>query len=197
MIDQTLVSRTQHRQALNMIQNKGKHSPLDLAWAFWMCSNFSFSNKIGGGIKYSNEFGSPVPRIMRNKKRAFTEKLVKRIENAQIECTDYIKILQSRNVKKAFHYIDPPYWGADQGHYKGWTEENLKELLDFLPQLNGKFLLSNYNSPILDEYIAVHGWQKKEIKIRLKAPRKKVNEKTEVLVWNYDTKGPDLFNNEY
>lgn len=195
LIDSTLISRTQHKNALKIIKNKKSHSNLNLAWAFWICSNFSYSNKIGGGIKYSNDQDTVVPMALRNKKKRFTEKLTKRIESAYIENEDALKILKSRNVKETFHYLDPPYPNADQGHYSGYTFDDLKLLLDFLQnECKGKFLLSNYNSDMLDAYIKRNGWYKKEITHKLKAPRKSGKVKTEVLVWNYNLENQQKLN---
>lgn len=187
LIEATLISRTQHLQALSMIRNKKYFSAVQLAWAFWVCSNFSYGNKIGGGIKYSNHQSTVVPEALRNKKKRFTDWLVNRLEDAYIECGDAIKVLKSRNVSNAFHYIDPPYFNADMGHYGGYTENNLIDLLQTCETLTGRFLLSNYNSEVLDCYITKNGWYKKEVTHRLKAPRKSGVAKVEVLVSNYST----------
>lgn len=184
-IDQSLISRTMHREALAIIRS-GKGSPLDRAWAFWMCTNFSYFCKLGGGIKYSNQQLTCVPEVLINKKREFTDLLVRRIEHAYIECGDALKVLRSRNVAGAFHYIDPPYIDSDQGHYDGYGRDDFGVLLDFLAgECKGRFLLSNYNSDILDEYVDRYGWFKREIVHRLKAPRKTGPVKCEVLVYNY------------
>jgi len=189
-IDVCLLSRTMHRKALSMIKNKAKHNDLDLAWAFWYCSNFSFACKIGGGIKYSNDQGQTPAKQLDVRKKQFSEQYMRRIENALIENDDAIKILRSRNVEQAFHYIDPPYFNADQGHYKGYTEDDYRQLLEFLEhEVKGKFLLSSYTSDILADYIARNGWEFKTITVRLQAPRKATNgnkSKTEILVRNYD-----------
>lgn len=184
LIDSTLMSRTIHREALAMLRN-GQGSNVERAWAFWFCSNFSYANKIGGGIKYSNDQSVSPPRVLKNKKKEFTELLLRRIENATIENNDALIILRSRNVSKAFHYIDPPYPGADQGHYKGYDFNEFEKLLQLLEVLKGKFILSNYPSPMLDDYTKRNGWYIKEVVTRLKAPRKKSPVKHELLVANY------------
>jgi len=103
-----------------------------------------------------------VPDTLAKRKSDFTENLVERIQHAYIENDDAIKILQSRNVKKAFHYLDPPYPNADQGHYKGYTFQDYDQLLYFLgTECKGKFLLSSYNSEMLDHNINIYGWHKK------------------------------------
>jgi len=57
-IESTLISRSIHSQALNLIRLHRHGLPIDsvqLAWAFWLCTNFAHMNKIGGGYKYANE----------------------------------------------------------------------------------------------------------------------------------------------
>jgi hypothetical protein len=78
---------------------------------------------------------------------------------------------------------------ADQGHYRGYTQLEYEALLNWCAtECKGKFLLSNYNSEILNDFIQANGWNKKEITIRLQAAntKYKLKEKTEVLVWNYN-----------
>jgi DNA adenine methylase len=185
LIEATLVSRTQHRQAIQIYKKPNLHGPLEKAWAFWFITNFSFANKPGGGIKYSNNQNTVVPEQMRNKKARFTEWLVHRIEDAHIENNTASFVLKSRNVSNAFHYIDPPYFNADMGPYPGFTENDLIDILDICKEIKGRFLLSNYNSEILDSYIEKYGWYKQEITKRMMAPKIRTKFKTEVLVSNY------------
>lgn len=52
-IESTLIGRSLHNEALNHIQSHKKGLKVDriqLAWAFWVCTNFAYSNKIGGGV---------------------------------------------------------------------------------------------------------------------------------------------------
>jgi DNA adenine methylase len=194
MIDSSLVSRSLHAEALSTIRIHGNGLQVDritLAWAFWLCTNFAFSNKLGGGYKYSNHQSTSVPKTMLKRKREFTEALVTRIENAYIENDDALNILDSRNVEKAFHYIDPPYPNADQGHYKGYTFTDYERLLNWCAtECKGKFLLSSYNTDMLDTFTKAHHWSKKEITIRIGGDRKmnaRLNRenRTEVLISNY------------
>ncbi len=193
LINSTCFSRSLHNKALIIVRNKNLFNDIDLAWAFWMCSNFSYGCKIGGGMKYSNEQSILPPQIMKNMKREFTEQLIVRIEETHIECKDAIEVLISRNVKKAFHYIDPPYANADQGHYHGFNFSDLDKVLQQCEQLEGKFLLSNYNSEMLDAYIGKNNWWKKEFQINNKGMRRNDKNKVEVLVANYVPAGKQTF----
>ena len=68
LIDISLISRTMHIQAMHIAQGKTPADNVTRAWAFWYTCNFSFSCKIGGGIKYANEKNTIVPVTLRNKK---------------------------------------------------------------------------------------------------------------------------------
>ncbi|TAN12333.1 MAG: DNA adenine methylase [Chitinophagaceae bacterium] len=192
-VDATLLCRSDKDLAKKIIRHKRKYNKVDLAWAAWFIFNFSYAGKLNGGLKYSNHPGTVVPEILKHKKERFTEHLVARIEHETIENRDAIGVLRSRNVSNAFHEIDPPYIGCDQGHYRGYTENNFIDLLEFLQnECTGKFMLHNYNSEILDDYVKRNGWNKKEIVHRLTAPRKSGSVKCEVIVYNYKLQ-PTLF----
>lgn len=203
MIERTLIGRDIHNEALNVVRAHKKGLKVDsvkLAWAFWVCTNFAFSNKIGGGYKYSNDMSVSVPDTLIKRKQQFTEALVTRIEHAYIENDDAIKIAKSRNTKKTFTYLDPPYPGTDQGHYSGkslpggnkFTFVEYEKLLTWCAEeCAGNFLLSGYNTEMLSSFIKANGWFKKEIthKVTPNHPTRFTTKKTktEVLVSNYDT----------
>jgi DNA adenine methylase len=187
-IDGSLISRTLHTEAKKITLGKTPCADdVKRAWAFWYACNFSFANKLGGGYKYSNDMHTSVTQTLAIKKREFTALLAARLENAYIENEDAIKVLRSRNVADAFHYLDPPYMGADQGHYKGYTETQFGDLLQFLEQeCKGAFLLSNYPSPLLEEFAQRNAWQIRQVDHSSKhGPHQRHQKKLETLVWNY------------
>ena len=94
----------------------------------------------------------------------------------------------SRDDNSSFSYVDPPYIGANQSHYSGYTEEDYQKLLTTLSKIKGKFLLSSYPSEILSIYSKNNGWHTKEIDMPLTASKvigKKRKRKTELLTANY------------
>lgn len=197
LIDASLVSKTQHALALKIINKKIQSTEIEKAWAFGYSCNVSWGNKPGGGVKYSNVQSITPALALKRKKERFTDTLVERIENAHIENRDALWVLNSRNVEKAFHYLDPPYINVDQGHYKGYSVPDFELLLNWsATKCKGKFLLSNYNSELLQKYIDKYGWNKKEVVKNLAKPRKSGERKIEVLVWNY-TINPNLFEQDF
>ena len=91
-----------------------------------------------------------------------------------------MKLIQSLDSPETFFYIDPPYVGAHQGHYGGYTQEHFNQLLDTLSRLQGKFILSSYPNDILDKYRKKYGWSINDIQVR-----KSGKAKVEALTYNY------------
>jgi DNA adenine methylase len=56
----------------------------------------------------------------------------------QVENNSAIKVINRCDDKETFIYADPPYIGSDQGHYKGYSEDDYRELLDALSKVKGK-----------------------------------------------------------
>ena len=93
---------------------------------------------------------------------------------------------------ETFFYIDPPYVGADQGHYGGYTQDDFGALLGALDSLKGKFLLGSYRNKSLTEHGKRNGWHTIELKMASamtsNKPGERKKEKTEVLTANYPIK---------
>ena len=121
-----------------------------------------------------------------NKKRQFTEALTERIERTQIDCQPALKVIKAFDSDESFFYLDPPYPGTNQGHYGGYTFDDIEELLNVLACLKGKFLLSNYPIEIIEKYSVKNGWHQRKFKMPLCASKKAVKPtKIEVLTANY------------
>jgi DNA adenine methylase len=182
----SMMSEAQHKKALKIYKNPADWDPLERAWAFWYVTNFSFANKPGGGWKFdAGTANSHAGRQVKRRRDQF--KYYKdRLSEVQISCRDAIRVINDRDSEDTFFYLDPPYPCSDQGHYKGYTEKDLKNLLFTITTIKGKFMLSNYMSDTLKCFIAAHKWQVKEYDMRLSAPRAKGQRKREILVMNYE-----------
>lgn len=181
-INATMHSRSQYKDALVIYQNSHLFTNVERAWAFWILTNQGFSTMIGSwGFDRTGKCISK----NNNKKMMLCDEMASRLENTTIECNDANRVLKLFDTEETFHYIDPPYINADQGHYSGYTEECFKKLLDTISALKGKFLLSSYPSTILTQYISKCGWYSYEISMQLCASNKKGAKKIEVLTSNY------------
>jgi len=118
------------------------------------------------------------------RKEAFTDVYSKRLERTSVFCREALDVIKKADHEDTFHYIDPPYFQADMGHYGGYTLEDFEKLLQLLTSIKGKFMLSSYPSEILSLYIKKQGWTA----IELDLPRTAGGgRKVEVLTMNYKT----------
>jgi DNA adenine methylase len=182
----TLHSRSLFNDARVIYGNPHMFSRIKRAWAVWVLSTQGFASKLDGSWGYDKQKATVSVKIQ-NKKDSFTEELAIRLQHVQIECTDALRIIRSRDEKVSFFYCDPPYYNSDCGHYDGYTIEDFEMLLKLLSTLNGRFLLSSYPSDVLNEYTAANGWHQKGFDQKVSVSRNKTNlkAKQEILTANY------------
>lgn len=187
-IKETLHSRETYRKALLIYDcpRLFADDPIIRAWAFYVCTNQWFLNRV-----WSRGFDKEKRSALniQNKVDMFGEDLMKRIRSTQIEQNDAYKVIQSRDREDAFIYADPPYIGTNQWHYGGYEKEHFIRDLEVLANIKGKFLLSNFPSPILDEFIKKYNRYVRAFDKSLSASHNRkgwtVRRKKEVLVANY------------
>lgn len=184
VVEGTLHSRATYKTAMAIYGMPHLFSELQQAWAFYVLTNQGFACMIG-----SWGFGKTKSKTLafKNKKLAFTTDLAYRLENAQIESNDALKVIKSRDTENTFFYLDPPYINTALGHYKGYTETDYINLLNTLEQIKGKFLLSGFDNDLLQKYTSKNAWYTKKVNLPKTANNKtgKVKRKIEVLTANY------------
>lgn len=186
----TLHSREQHDDAWVIYNKPHLHDEVRRAWAVWVLSCQSFSSKLNGSWGFDKTVATSNIKI-NNKRDQFTEELSLRLQNAQIECSDALYIIKSRDTSNTFYYCDPPYFNSDMGHYDGYSEQDFENLLILLSAIKGKFMLSSYPSPLLQKYIKQQGWYMWSKEMSLSTGLKKrgyVKRKIEVITTNYKVK---------
>lgn len=194
MIQNTLHSEAEHRRAKDIYYGRTQVSEIERACAFWIATNFSQSATVYGGWKWDKgASGSHSGIVARHKRERFVSEIRDRLKDVQIFSRDALKIIANMDSPETVFYLDPPYFNANMKHYSGYSEEDMECLLDMLARLKGKFILSNYNSGLLDRYITANGWYKQQIDIYCSIPHTvSVNRrKTEVLVTNFKSTSYD------
>lgn len=192
MVRISLHSRSLHNDATVIYNNPHMFNKLRRAWAVWVLAAQSFSSMLDGSWGYDKIKGTTSQKIS-NKRDAFTEDLAIRLQNVQIENTDALRIINSRDYKDAFIYCDPPYFNSDCGHYDGYSIDDFENLLKTLAKCHGKFLLSSYPSDILKRYAEENNWYTKKIEQKVSVANGTGNpgkKKIEVLTSNYDLANP-------
>ena len=182
----SLHSRDLHRKASVIYNNPDMFPEIKRAWAVWILSTQSFSSQLDSSFGFDLSKNSTTRKIINNRER-FTEDYAIRLQNVQLEASDALYVIKSRDTASSFFYCDPPYFNSDCGHYDGYSEQDFENLLKQLSSIKGKFLLSSYPSAILLKYAKDHGWNmwsvEKGVSINTKSGYLK--RKIEVLTANY------------
>jgi len=191
LIFSTLHSRRQHEHACIVYSYPELFDEVRRAWAVWVLASQSFSAMLDGSWGYDVSRDTTTRKIHNNKSE-FSFYFSRRLEHVQLESTDALKIITSRDSPTSFFYIDPPYYNSDLGHYKGYTKEDFIRLLEVLSALKGKFLLSSYPSDVLTDYTKANSWNTERfdqiVTVNIKSGKGKP--KTEVLTSNYVARPP-------
>ena len=183
LIETTLHSRDTYKEALIIYHAPYLFDELRRAWAFWVTTNMGFSRQIGS---WGYDRSGKMEKSIRRRKEEFIDIYSKRLAYVQVECNDAIQVIKSRDSEDAFFYIDPPYVGADQDHYGGYTQEHFDKLLITLTNIKGRFILSSYPNESLFSISNKNGWYIKKIDMHLSSSKKVGKRKIEVLTVNYN-----------
>lgn len=143
-IDLTPYSQSEHTRAKQWLKEPG-HTELELAWAYYVSIQMSFSNDLGCGWR-TGVMTRNQAATWSNKQQRLPEAM-ERLRSVHIACEDAIRFIQRWDSPQTLFYCDPPYPGANQGHYGGYTLEDWQRLCDALDNCQGSYILSNYDQP--------------------------------------------------
>lgn len=183
-IDKTLHSRDVHVHVGHILQYPHFFTPVQRAWAVWALCKMSFASMMDSSFGY--DFGGGMPKKLRNGKDDFTEHLCARLENVTIESRDALEVIKTYDRPDAFHFVDPPYVGSDCGHYEGrFDEQNLENLLQVLEAVKGKFMLTMFPFPVIEDYASRNGWVIHRVERTISASKVSRRKQEEWMVCNY------------
>lgn len=124
---------------------------------------YSFNNQIRFNSK--NEYNMPFGKNRSSFNPTLENKYIKFVnelhnKNINFFSKDFRELKINHLKENDFVYIDPPYYNSNAAYNEqnGWTEQDEKDLLNLLDQLNNKnikFALSNnfkYDNPFLNEW---------------------------------------------
>lgn len=192
LIQNTLHHEAEHRRAKQILQQgliteEGVTNVINFAWAFWVQTIMSFSNKLFAGFAFSDYRGQS--KTTGNFREQLNQLVYERIRYTEIFNRDAIELIKLKDGADTFFYFDPPYAESNCGHYED-KKEVYYRLLDVLPSLKSKWILSSYPSEQLSELRLKYGWNTKDMDMNLSVSGKhnQGKRKTECLTWNYNIK---------
>lgn len=106
-----------------------------------------------------------------------------------VENSDFEEVIKKYDSPKTYFYMDPPYWKTENYYSNHDFDVNdHKRLADVLNNIQGKFGLSYYDFPQLEEMYPKDkfNWEQKNFKKAAAAKKDGTqNEGTELLIMNY------------
>lgn len=123
---------------------------IEQAWAVWYMSLVCFSSIMGASFRVS-VVKSVIKTLVSRMGRISSQ--LDRTKRMVIHQQDAVKLIKRYDYPNVVIYADPPYPNADQKYACGdFSEDDLKRLCDALSDHSGKFVLSCYSNPTLDEF---------------------------------------------
>lgn len=99
-----------------------------------------------------------------------------------------LRVIARYDTPEDFHFVDPPYVGSNMGHYSNmFNDDNLRDLLELLSTLKGKFMLTMYPNKVIQSYVERYGWHIAKVERQIsacKAVSRRMQE--EWMVMNYE-----------
>jgi DNA adenine methylase len=142
-----LYSKAEYDRSVDILRHPAAgHNDLVRAWAYYVNIQQSFSNKLfaGWGRKIITTNSAETWQSGLNE----LPKLLEKLSITHIECTPALKCIDYWDSPQTLFYIDPPYPGAYQGHYGGYTADDWAELCIKLDSSEASYILSNYPQAI-------------------------------------------------
>ena len=184
MIDNLLHSRSAHDHAWYIYSNPEYFTELQIAWSVFVLSKQGYAGQLSASFGFDKQKGKH-PLRLANSKQLLSAELINLLENTTIECDDALAVIKRYDCVQAFFFVDPPYVGANMGHYTGmFNDQNLVELLNLLATIKGKFMLTMYPNDVIKSYADKHNWNITEIERVITASQKRRFQK-EWIIMNY------------
>jgi DNA adenine methylase len=142
LLQHTPHSQAMHAHARHIQNNPDKYTSTWRAWATIIQIRLSFANKMGGGWGVGTN-DSKKARMWANYLNMLPM-IMERFKYVYIACEDALRFIERWDTEHTIFYCDPPYPGADQGHYKGYTLDDHRNLCRVLDGIKGSYILSNY-----------------------------------------------------
>lgn len=151
----TLYSEEEHRIAKQLDCD----DEIEAARRYFVNVSQSFAKKLHGGwgrgVYKENSAATWVNRVAR------LPEYLERMHGVHIACDDALKVIKQWDSPQTFFYCDPPYPGTDCGHYKGYTVDDFRQLVEALETCDGSFILSNYAQA---DVTMPDDWERREFK---------------------------------
>lgn len=152
----TPYSREEYNRAHKILEDES--DPIEMARAFFIRANQSMFGKLTNSGWIVDTTGG---RNMITAWESYIERIplaIERLKMASLECRSALEVIDLWDSPQSLCYLDPPYVGTEQGHYKGFTQADLDIFIAKIEDGKGSFILSGYENPAYPK-----SWERHEI----------------------------------
>jgi len=121
--------------------------PLERAVAFFYCMRSCFAGRFGSGWAFTRKGPSRASRWA-NVPESLAS-IAERIRKLDIDHLDFRQCIKNRDAPDVFFFLDPPYLDVKQANKLAMTEQDHVDLADLLLSVQGKWLLTYGNHPLI------------------------------------------------
>ena len=164
LLELTPYARTEHRYCRKEMDNTD--DPIERARRFYTATRQNFradTTKGGWSHSLSTKGNSLAARSWVNNIDRLMD-CAKRLRGVQVECDTFDHIIQAYDAEDVLFYADPPYVPETRrsgGYRHEMTIEQHVQLLQLLTTCKGMVILSGYDCPLYQEYLA--DWRRIDI----------------------------------
>jgi len=151
-------SHRQYEEYLGLVRRGevSRLSTLEKAVVFYYLSRTSFSGKLGKGFRVVKYLSDNRARIYARKVASLVE-LSKYWLDVVVENRDFRDVIRLYDSEHTVFYCDPPYVSTEETpreHYRlGFTHRDMRDLLDALSKVRGRFVLKLQDDNLRLAYI--------------------------------------------
>ncbi len=142
----TPYSEAEYQRANNILKAPDQYSDREKAWAYYLNISQSFSHKLGAGWGYCKVHENKA--VTWRSQRHRIPQCLQRLDGVSICCDEALNVIGKFDSSETLFYLDPPYLGASQGHYEGYSLDDWQALCDALDSCQGSYVVSNYPQSI-------------------------------------------------
>ena len=144
LINGTAYCEQTYKDTIDICKGKKQATNAIRAWAFFVNINTSFSNQLNTGWR-RGIFSGNLSYYWYSRIKNLNNYL-NRMQGVFISNVDALQCIRQWDSPQTFFYLDPPYVGSNQGHYGGYTQDDLNNLIELLQNIDGSFILSGYDN---------------------------------------------------
>lgn len=146
-LDWSLYSQDEHR-----LSKDGGDS-----FSFFVNAKMSFSNQLGAG--FSTKIISQNSASMYFNSIEHLKLFRNRFKYTTVMNECALNVIKRMDSPQTCFYVDPPYPGANQGHYVGFSQSDFDKLIAVLDSCLGSVVLSCYNNASVPEHWVKHEFE--------------------------------------